>query len=78
MLETTPRYDVVLHGQVVGQLYFNMRGYCGVLPTPSGASLDIGEKSISAYRREVASLNREFAEDLLVHAAPEHRSEPDV
>lgn len=59
--ETTPRYDVMLHGQKVDQLYFNIKGYVGYLPTPSGAKLDIGEKSISVFRREVASLNREFA-----------------
>jgi hypothetical protein len=59
--ETTPRYDVMLHGQKVDQLYFNMKGYVGYLPTPDGAKLDIGEKSISVFRREVAALNREFA-----------------
>jgi hypothetical protein len=51
----------MLHGQKVEQLYFNRRGYRGCLPTPSGAKLDIGEKSISVFRREVAALNREFA-----------------
>ena len=59
--ETTPRYDVMLHGQKVDQLYFNMKGYVGYLPTLDGAKLDIGEKSISIFRREVAALNREFA-----------------
>jgi hypothetical protein len=59
--ETTPRYDVMLHGQKVDELYHNVRGYVGYLPTPSGAKLDIGEKSISVFRREVAALNREFA-----------------
>jgi hypothetical protein len=51
----------MLHGQKVDQLYFNMKGYVGYLPTPDGAKLDIGEKSISVFRREVAALNREFA-----------------
>jgi hypothetical protein len=59
--ETTPRYDVMLHGQRFTQLYYNMRGYVGYLPTPDGGRLDIGEKSISVFRREVAALNREFA-----------------
>lgn len=59
MLERTPRYDVVLNGATTGQLYFNMRGYCGYLPTPRGGKLDIGEKSISAFKREVSRLNRE-------------------
>jgi hypothetical protein len=53
------RYDVLLNGQKVGQLYFNMRGYRGDLPLPDGTKLDIGEKSISAFKREVALINRE-------------------
>jgi hypothetical protein len=57
--ETTPRYNVVLNGETVGQLYFNMRGYVGSLPTPSGAWLAMPESGVSAYRREVARLNRE-------------------
>jgi hypothetical protein len=61
LIELTPRYDVMLHGQKVDQLYYNMRGYVGYLPTPSGTKLDIGEKSISVFRREVAALNRKFA-----------------
>ena len=60
ILETQPRYDVLLHGQKVGQLYFNMGGYVGTLPTPRGTSLDIGERAISAYRKAVAQLNREW------------------
>jgi len=59
MLETKMRYDVVLNGQVVGDLYFNMTGYVGYLPTPEGRKLDIGERGISAFRREIAALNRE-------------------
>ena len=59
--ETTPRYDVMLHGQRFTQLYYNMRGYVGYLPTPNGGRVDIGEKGISVFRREVAALNREFA-----------------
>jgi hypothetical protein len=51
----------MLNGQKVDELYFNLKGYVGYLPAPSGAKLDIGEKSISAFRREVAALNREFA-----------------
>jgi hypothetical protein len=59
--ESKPRYDVMLHGKKFDQLYYNMRGFVGYLPTPNGAKLDIGEKSIGAFRREVAVLNREFA-----------------
>lgn len=61
MCETTPRYNVLLHGVVVGQLWYNMRGFVGYLPTPDGMKLDIGEKGISAFRREVVRLNKEFA-----------------
>ncbi|GMU20578.1 MAG: hypothetical protein AMXMBFR13_06750 [Phycisphaerae bacterium] len=65
--ESTPRYDVLLHGQKVGQLYFNMTGYVGTLPLPGGRKLHMPESGISVYRREVARLNREWA----AHAAGE-------
>ena len=45
MLEAMDRYDVMLHGQLTGQLYFNLCGYVGYLPMPDGTSLDIGERS---------------------------------
>jgi hypothetical protein len=63
--ETTPRYDVIFYDVRIpgdrGQLWFNMRGYVGELPTPEGGSVSIGEKSISAWQKEAARLNREFA-----------------
>lgn len=59
--ETRPRYDVMLHGKKVGQLYWNMRGFVGDLPTPSGSSLWMPEGGISLFRKEAARLNREFA-----------------
>ena len=63
--EREPRYDVILYDVRVpgtfGQLWFNMRGYIGQLPTPDGCAVDIGEKPISAWRAEAAKLNREFA-----------------
>jgi hypothetical protein len=62
IMEKEPRYDVLLHGKKIGQLYFNMRGYVGTLPTPRGAQLNIGERGISAYRKAVAQLNKEWAE----------------
>ena len=63
IMEKEPRYDVLLHGKKIGQLYFNMTGYTGVyLPQPNGVSLDLGERRISAYRKAVAQLNREWAE----------------
>jgi hypothetical protein len=57
--ETTPRYDVLVNGTKVDQLYFNLHGYVGYLPTPDGKKLDIGEKPISRFKHEVAKLNRE-------------------
>ena len=62
MLETTKRYRITLFGEDAGELYFNMRGYVGALPLPGGKSIDIGERPISDYRREVARINREFRE----------------
>lgn len=59
MMETTPRYDVVLNGETVGQLTYNMRGFIGRIPTPGGGWMDCGERPITAWRREVAALNRE-------------------
>jgi hypothetical protein len=61
LLETHPRYEVRLHGKRWGELYFNMRGYTGYLPLPNGHVLDIGERGISAFRKEVGKLNREWA-----------------
>ncbi len=57
--ETKMRYDVLLNGQRVGELYFNMRGYCGYLPLPDGTNLDIGERGISSFRSEIRRINRE-------------------
>ncbi|GGR37939.1 hypothetical protein [Deinococcus ruber] len=59
--EQEMRYDVLLHGKQYSELYFNLRGYLGSLPTPDNLPLDIGEKSISAYRKQIALLNQEWA-----------------
>jgi len=62
IFETQPRYDVLLDGRKVGQLYFHMRGYTGCnLPQPNDVPLLVGERAISAYRRAIARLNREWA-----------------
>lgn len=60
MMERKPRYNVLLKGTKIGQLYFNVTGYRGTLPTPEGHNLNIGEKGITAYRSEVTRLNREW------------------
>lgn len=54
------RYDVMLHGKFFSELYFNVKGYVGYLPTADGMRLSIGEKSLAVYKREIAVLNREF------------------
>jgi hypothetical protein len=59
MLEKQDRYDVEFDGKVIGQLWFNMRGYVGTLPSPEGL-LCIGELSITRYKAEVVKLNREW------------------
>jgi hypothetical protein len=67
ILERTPRYKIMFRGQKFGELYFNLIGYTGGdLPAPGSKPdlpmpLYIGEKSISAYRKAVARLNREWA-----------------
>jgi len=60
ILEQTPRYKVLLDGEEFGELYFNMSGYVGYLPLPGGHKIDIGERSISTFRREIVAVNREF------------------
>jgi hypothetical protein len=61
MMETTKRYNVMLHGVKVEQLWWNTRGFVGNLPTPDGVSIYVPEGSLASFRREVAKLNREFA-----------------
>ena len=52
-------YDLLLNGEVVGDVYFNMTGYVGTLPQPDGTGFTPGETGISAYRTEIARINRE-------------------
>ena len=59
MCETHMRYDVMANGILADTLYFNMRGYQGYLPLPGGSKLDIGEKAISAYKKEIGIINKE-------------------
>ena len=68
MFEATPRYIVMFRGRKFSELYFNLTGYTGGdLPAP-GSKPDspmpcyLGEKSIAAYRKAIARLNREWAE----------------
>lgn len=61
--ESKMRYAVMLDGKEFGELYYNMRGYCGYLPSPrpdgTFGKLDIGERPITAFRKEITALNRE-------------------
>jgi hypothetical protein len=72
LLERQPRYAVLVNGAQQGELYYNMRGYQGYLPTVHGSKLDIGERGISAFRREVTLLNRE-AEQAIERGAADAR-----
>lgn len=57
-LEDKPRYDVLVNGNPVGELYYNMHGYRGYLMGFNGLKYDMGERGISAYKKEAAALNR--------------------
>ncbi len=62
-----PDYEILLDGDYYGDVFFNMTGYVGGISVPGSegniASLDIGERGISAYKKEIARANREFCED---------------
>jgi len=62
LLERQPPYAVLVNGAPQGELYYNMRGYQGYLPTVQGSKLDIGERGITAFRKEIAILNKEAAD----------------
>lgn len=72
MFEREPRYDVLLNGEPVSELYYNMRGYRGAIPTVRGGWMDIGERGISAWRKEVAWQNK-HAKSLLSKSAKSTR-----
>jgi hypothetical protein len=61
IMETTPRYNVTLHGVKVEQLWWNLKGYVGNLPLPDGSSLYMPEGSLASFKRAISRLNREFA-----------------
>lgn len=60
--ETEMPYDVLLDGEKVDEAYFNLRGYRAGIPTPGGGHLDPGEVSLAQLRRDIAHINREWAE----------------
>lgn len=57
--QTIPDYDIYLNGVKKGKLTYNMKGYIGYLPTPEGTMLDIGERSLSVYKKEISKLNKD-------------------
>lgn len=57
--ETTMRYDVLVNGEVKGELYYNTRGYVGNLPLPNGKSLCMPEGSINRFLAEIRRINLE-------------------
>jgi len=58
-LEEHLRYSVLLNGVYYGEISYNMRGYTGYLPQPSGIPLDCGEQALSSFRRDAAKINHE-------------------
>jgi len=69
MMEREARYVIQFRGKDWGELYFNMRGYVAErgIPVPKSdgsgqpVGLDIGEKGLSAFKREISRANREWA-----------------
>jgi len=69
MFEKQDKFMIRFNGKDWGKLYFNMRGYVaerGIpVPTdednPKPIGLDIGEKGLSAFKREISKANREWA-----------------
>lgn len=62
--ETHMRYAIMLDGEEFSDLYWNMRGYRGVIPTlredGSIGRFDPGEKSLAVFKREIAQSNKEL------------------
>lgn len=73
VLERHPRYAILVNGEERGELYYNMRGYQGYLPTVQGGKMDIGERGISAFRKEIRILNKEAADAIKRGAADPRR-----
>lgn len=69
-LDNHPTYHLYLFGYFYGEIYFNMRGYVGYLPSLNSENpsyetpmpLHIGEKAFSAYKKEITKLNKEWQE----------------
>lgn len=62
MMETKPRFAVKVNGREVSELYFNTKGYQGYLRDIRGRAVDVGERAISAFKKEARRINKEAAE----------------
>lgn len=66
--EIEPKFMIMFRGKPWGDLYYNVRGYRAEhgIPVPSStapegaAGLDIGERSLSEFKREIAKANHEW------------------
>ena len=61
LLETKGRYDLLLNGNKVSTVYYNMRGYLidNGIPLPGGGKFQLPECSLTTIKREIAAINRE-------------------
>jgi hypothetical protein len=57
--EKEDRYDIIVDGKIVDQLYFNLKGYCGAIPFDD-RKITLGEAPISKWKKLIKELNREF------------------
>ena len=57
--ETKMRYNLELDGEVVAEVYFNMRGYVVDRKPGQLQGFITGEQSLTQLKREVAFWNRE-------------------
>jgi hypothetical protein len=73
MMEREPRYDVLVNDKKVDELYFNMTGYQGGLMNISGTRVGLGERGISAYKKEAGRINREAKDVLAANTADKTR-----
>lgn len=62
LFDQKDRFDLILNGINVGEVYFNMTGYLVSpgLPLPGRTSrLALPEQSLAGIKREISALNRE-------------------
>lgn len=79
-----PTVKVLLNGEPFSELRWNRHGFTGELPRLGGGSYEIGERTIGAYRAEIAASNRQAEGKIAAAMASDERvlavyetSEPD-